>query len=338
MVRGCRNDNTPKTADEPHERGFAIVVVLAMLSLLALVAIILQKTITVDISLTANLVGQAHSEALADGLTRLGARHLMVNAPANNRSGTFRLDGVPLTCRTGAGFASISFTNTDGLINLNLASQKLLERVVTGAGLEPSEAARLAQDIVDFRTPSDLSLAGGSKLVAYQQAGLSQGPKTNLFQSVGELEQVIGITPALLVRLRPLFTVASRSGTVNPSLVSWPVAAALAGAVGAPSDAQTLDVLKTRLVLPPEFTAFSRSGRGPVFTTSNTYLVRVIASHGTAARFVREAIFDLTASQSGDATLKEWTERDRDLYAIDPQPTDETPPCIGGLLWLDPAT
>ena len=327
-----RGDVNTARAVRSREGGFALVIVLGVLSLLALVAIVLQKTVVADISATSHLKDRARAEALADGLTRLAVRHLSINRPADGRSGPLRLDGVPTICRSGTALAAIAFLNVDGMINLNRASQALLERVLRGVGLAPADATRMAQDIIDFRTQGDLSLSGGSKLSAYQLAGLSHGPKNGLFQSVGELGQVIGMTPQLLERLRQLFTVHSRFAVVNPNFVSMPVAMALLGGEAAPQD---LDVLHSRLNLPSELTYIPRT-RGTGTTSSNTYLVRVVIREG-AAGFTREAVAELKATLSSDATFMDWSERDSSLYDIDPTAGDDAPACISGVLWLDPA-
>ena len=313
------------------EDGFAILAVIVVLSLFAVVAVLLQKSVTTDIRLASHLVQRTKAEALADGITRLAIHHLVVNPPSGGRSGALRLDGVPATCRTGTGFASITFISTDGQINLNLASQALLERVFNGIRLAQAESTGLAQNIIDFRTVGDQSISGGSKLEAYRQAGLRLGPKNGHFQSVGELDQVIGITGPLLEQLRPLMTVHSRFSIVNPNIMSWPVALALAGP--SISASQDLDILRTRLILSSEFTNVVKT-RSTGSTISNTYLVRVTVDQGGTARFTRSAVVDLTNSQSG-AAIKEWTELNHNRYAIDPPPAEDTPPCIGGLLSLN---
>ena len=114
------------------DEGFAIVVVMAVLSLIALVAIMLQKSVAVDIAYTSYLARHTRAEAFADGITRLVVRHLVVNPAAEKRSGPFRLDGAPLTCRAGTSVVSITIINTDGQINLNLSPQSLLERLLGG--------------------------------------------------------------------------------------------------------------------------------------------------------------------------------------------------------------
>ena len=314
------------------DEGFAIVVVMAILSLIALVAIVLQKSVAVDIAYTSYLTQHTKAEALADGLTRLALHHLTINRPADGRSGLFHLDGIPLTCRSGSSAVSISFINTDGQININRASQPILERIFGGIGLGGTQAAQLAQDIIDFRSPGDTSISGGRKREIYQQAGLSHGPKNGPLETVGELEQVIGMTPALLERLRPLLTVHSRFGAINPSVVSLPVAVALSGG----SDQQSLDILQGRLNLPIEFTYIPKT-RGTGSTASNTFVVRVAVSQGGIARFTRSAVIELTSANRNGAAIKEWTELDPGRYGIDPPAADDTPPCIGGVLWLEPA-
>lgn len=314
------------------EDGFAILAVIIVLSLLAVVALLLQKSVTTDIRLASHLVQRTKAEALADGITRLAIRNLVVNPPSSGRSGAFRLDGVPATCRTGTSLASITFISTDGQINLNLASQALLERVFNGIRLAQVESTRLAQNIIDFRTVGDQSISGGSKLEAYRQAGLLLGPKNGHFQSVGELDQVIGITGPLLEQLRPLMTVHSRFSIVNPNIMSWPVALALAGPSITAS--QDLDILRTRLILSSEFTNVVKT-RSTGSTISNTYLVRVTVDQGGAARFTREAVIQLTGNEPG-MIIVQWAELDRRLHEIDPPATESTPSCAGGLLSLDP--
>jgi general secretion pathway protein K len=317
-----------RTSDE----GFAIVIVLAVLALLALVAIVLQKSVAADVRAAATFAQRTRAEALADGLTRLTIRHLAVNTPAGNRSGLIVLDGEPTGCRTGAGPASIAVINVDGLINLNLSSEGLLTRVLTGIGLGDGEAAGLAKNIIDFRSAGDDSLSGGDKRALYEQAGLRHGPKNGPFESVGELDQVPGITPALLEKIRPLVTAHSRFGAINTGVMSLPVAMALSGG----QTTLPLDILRTQIQLPIEFTYVPRS-RNTGSTSSNTYLVRVTVGQSGAARFTRSAIVELKPSTVSGAAIKEWTEwPSHPAHASGPEPAD-LPTCIGGVLSLDPA-
>ncbi len=318
--------------------GFVLVAVLAALAVLAMVAVLLTKTVSIDTKITAYVAEQAKDEALANGLTRLAIQHLAVNAPAANKSGPFRLDGIPLFCRISGAVASIALYDADGLVNVNLASPALLEMLLGGVGSAPGTATDMAQAIVDFRSAGEASQGGGSKSAAYQLAGLPHGPKNGRMLAVGELEQVLGMTPALMAALRPLVTVHSRFGIINPKVASLPVLRALAGdalPASALPDPQALDTLRSKLTLPASMTSIARTRSSPT-TNSNTYVVRVTIYQGRKAKFLRQATVDATKGTNLLAGLIEWTAIDADLYGVTMPDVSEPPACIGGLLWLTP--
>lgn len=311
------------------EDGFALMMVLGVVALLMLVAILLQRSVIAEVRSAALLAGRERIEALGDGLARLALRHLVVASPSGGLSGAIRLDGTPRTCRIGQAVASISVVSTDGLVNLNLASPALMERVFSGIGLAPAEATRLAQDVVDFRSPGDESVSGGSKSARYFSAGLRHGPKTAPFATVAELDQVIGMSPDLLERLRPLVTVHSRFGAVSPSAMSRALAIALGADPAAGIGAAALPVL------PAEFTYVPRT-RSTGLLTSNTYAVRVAVRAG-GRRFTRSLVAELRPTVAIGMAVLDWGELDPDRHGVDPPATDDTPACIGGLLQMDPS-
>ena len=312
-----------------------LIPVLAALFLLGMVAILLSRSVALDIRVTSLAMRRAVVEELADGLMRLSIRHLAVNAPVSGKSGPFRIDGIAMTCRTERGLASIAFTDADGLINLNRASIPLLELVFTGAGLSRDEAKQLAENVADFRTPGDSTLSGGSKANAYQLAGLRHTAKSGPFDSVAELDQVVGMSTALLQRVRPLMTVHSRFGTINPGVASLPVLEVLAG-LGESSGVQTaeaVDDLRSKVVVPPDFTyvPITRSVRQ---TKSDTYVIRVIVDEADA-RAGRQAV--VVRDPGGqDGQVKEWSTVDAHTLATYRHAATDAPPCLNGLLWLQP--
>jgi len=72
-----------------------------------------------------------------------------------------------------------------------------------------AEAKRLAARILDWRDADDLPSADGAETAAYLAAGLKRRPRNGPFEHVAELGQVIGVSPALVRRLRSEFTVYS---------------------------------------------------------------------------------------------------------------------------------
>jgi len=319
------------------QQGFVLVAVLAALALLAVVAITLTRTVSLDTKVVAYIARQARAESLADGVARLTFRHLVVNPPAGGKSGLLRIDGIPINCQINGSLVRLTVIDTLGQVNLNLASPEMLERLFAGVGAPADERVRLAQAVIDFRSLGDTATDGGSKLAAYQLAGLPHGPKYNAFESVGELDQVLGMTPALLKRLRPLVTVQSRFAIVNPAVASLPVLMALSEDPRPPPidpTPQALDALRAALQLPPSFTYVAKTRSTPP-VASTAYLVRAAVRHAAHGQFVRQAVVDVSARGPAGFTIREWSEGDPDEGFAAGDPAD-APACIGGVLWTSP--
>lgn len=321
----------------PREEGFILIAVLASLILLAMIALLLSRTVALDAKVTAYIARRAEAEAQADGIARLAIRHLVVNGPKAGMSGPIHLDGIPAVCQSGEFRVVLSFIDTSGQININSASEELLQRLFTGVGLPTDAATSLAQDVIDFRSIDDTSVRGGSKLELYQAAGLSHGPKNEPFEIVGELAQLPGMTPALLHRLRPLVTVHSRFSTVNPAVASLPVLMALSGSGEEPPalpDPRALDDLRTRISLPRSLTSVARtrsSSTGP----SLRFAIRVTMLGQYQSVFAREAVIELAPTEPSGAKVLAWEELEPAPAEVPPLQASDAPACIGGVLWIE---
>jgi general secretion pathway protein K len=111
-------------------------------------------------------------------------------------------DGTPLLCGHGDAAVAIAVTDVGGLVDLNAASASLLEWLLRGLGVAPDKAVALAAAIVDFRDEDDVPAVNGAESAAYHAAGLAHGPKNAPFETLTELDQVLGMDLALLNRLR----------------------------------------------------------------------------------------------------------------------------------------
>src|SRR3546814_16905132 len=68
---------------------------------------------------------------------------------------------------------------------------------------------------------------GGAEDPAYASAGLAWGAKDAQFDTVAEVEQVLGMTPAIYARAAPLLTVYSGQARPDPNFASGEVLQAL---------------------------------------------------------------------------------------------------------------
>ena len=89
---------------------------------------------------------------------------------------------------------------------------------------EPAESAtRIAGAIVDWRDEDSLvQVAGKSQDPNYAAAGLAWGAKDAPFETVTELEQVLGMRPALYRALAPYLTVHGALAMPNATFADPP--------------------------------------------------------------------------------------------------------------------
>ncbi len=156
-------------------------------------------------SLQGNGVGRGlvAAEAARAGV-ELAAARMLEGDPArrwaaDGRGYRIEFDGIPV---------EVSVRDETARIDLNQADLELLTRLFVVLG-EPRQAAtRVAAAIVDWRDPDSLlQPAGGAEDDRYRAAGLAWGAKDAPFETVAEVEQVLGMRPALYAAAAPHLTV-----------------------------------------------------------------------------------------------------------------------------------
>lgn len=184
-------------------RGLALVSVLWIVALLAVLAVGILHTGRTDTQLARNLVEAAQAEALADGAIEVALAEL--TSPPS--AGGWRRDGATYGWRVNGGEVRVRVTEEAGKIDLNAAPAELLTALLQAAGMERGEAGRLAAAIVDFRDEDQLPGPGGAEDPDYRRAGAPRGARDAPFFVVDELQQVLGMSPALYRRIAPALTV-----------------------------------------------------------------------------------------------------------------------------------
>lgn len=215
-----------------RERGFALLIVLWTVGFLALLGTQIVAAGRLNTQLADNLKQDAVLEAAADG----AIPHVVFLLLAA-RNPDFQADGLVRQVRVGQTTVLVRVENESDRINLNTASGALLTALIEEVGESPALATRVGAAILDWRTSGANPRAGGAKGPAYQAAGRAYGPPGTAFQSVGEVADVLGMTPELFTRLAPHLTVLTDS---DPDLSTRDlvVARALADAAGV-ADAAT---------------------------------------------------------------------------------------------------
>ena len=200
------------------QRGMVLVIVLWIITLLAVMAGSFAYSMRIETQMAASAAERARARALAEaGIAYALAWQLDLEAQKQ-----WPPNGDTHLWEFGEGRVRIAVTNASGLVNLNNAGPDLLKGLLKGAGLEESDAERVAEAIQDWRDPDSDRMPHGAERPEYQTAGRS-GPKNTLFESVEELGQVLGVTPELYARLAGVVTPFSYESAVNPELAPAPV-------------------------------------------------------------------------------------------------------------------
>lgn len=109
----------------------------------------------------------------------------------------------------------ISIIDETGKIDLNLASDELLVGLFASLGMSDDDALMLTERVIDWRDNDNLKGFNGAEDEDYEAEGYPYGAKDALFDTVPELQQVMGIDYEMYKRLEPAITVYSGSRTIN---------------------------------------------------------------------------------------------------------------------------
>jgi general secretion pathway protein K len=133
----------------------------------------------------------------------------------------WRIDGVPYPFSFDGVNMTVSVQDEDGKFDLNDADDDTLSPLFVSVGVDSNTATVLADRIVEWRTEKtsdDAHTLHGGTDADYAAAGLAWRPRHGDFQTVAELQLVLGMTPAIYQRVRPALTVYSRNDSPDEDL------------------------------------------------------------------------------------------------------------------------
>ena len=227
--------------------GFALIIVLWTLVLIAFVVAQLTSTGRTEIRIAGNLVADAVAEAADDGAIFAALFNLADPNPAQR----WPLDGTVHELTIGNSRVMVRLEDEAGRINPNSASPALLEALLRVTGSDPENARRLAGAIGEWVGSAPVARPQNSVIADYSAAGLDYGPPSAPIETIDELGGVIGMTPAVLAAIRPHLTLYGPPEP-NPASADPVVAAALAEALPTsqipnPANQPSLDLLTVRI-------------------------------------------------------------------------------------------
>ena len=284
--------NDGRSRHPARNRGLALISVLWVVVLLSVIAVGVLHTGRTDVQLTGNLIEASRAELLANGAIEVA----LVGLSTPVSGGGWRADGTNYGWRSAGGDVRVRVTEEAGKIDLNEAPVSLLAALFQAAGVDATDARKLAARIQDFRDADSLpSPGGGAEDPDYRLAGASTGAKDAPFSTIEELQQVLGMSPELYRRVADAVTVYSGQATPNGATAPALVREALLledpdltpDLLPQAEQAPAFD-LPVRSAQPTELTpAVATDDRG---LYDERFLIRSEARLDGGARFVREAV------------------------------------------------
>jgi general secretion pathway protein K len=280
------------------------VLVLWATTLLTVIAASFAFSMRTDTLLAQNLAASARAQALADaGVQR--ALYEMFKPIADLQR--WKGDGVPHQWEFGGGKLSIMVLDVSGKIDLNSASDDLLKGMLKSVGLTDEESNILLDAIVDWRDGDDLPRPKGAEVAEYKAAGLKYRPSNAPFETVNELQRVLGMTPDLYANLADALTVDSHQAGINAAIAPRKVLLALPGATVALVDAYLIarqEALVKNLPPPP----FAPAAAAVAGDDGSVYSVRAEAALPDGTVFIREAVVKIDQGAVRKFVFFSWKE------------------------------
>lgn len=207
-----------------RERGIALLLVMWLTMLLAAVVGTFALTAQME-----KLQGRTLSRGIvAEQAARAGVEYALTRLTEADPRRRWLPDGRRYDWAFGDTRVRIEVVDESGKVDLNAASVDMLARLFTVVGVDQATAGDIAAAIADWRDADDLTQPqGGAEDPAYASAGLPWGAKDAQFDTVAEVEQVLGMTPQIYAKVAPLLTVYSGQARPDPNFASAEVLQAL---------------------------------------------------------------------------------------------------------------
>ena len=206
-------------------RGVALLLVLWMLVLLTGVVSVFALTARTE-ALQGSYLDRSTSARYA---AEAGIEVAVLRVQSTDEGLRWLPDGRPYDFGFEKAALRLKVVDESGKIDLNVAGPELISGLMTALNVDSARAQAVTGAILDWRDPDNLlSPQGGAEDSDYEAAGRPYGAKDRPFDTVPELQQVLGMDAALYRQLAPYLTVYSGLAQPNAQFAPEPVLRAMA--------------------------------------------------------------------------------------------------------------
>jgi general secretion pathway protein K len=294
-----RTERTARVSMEA-ERGWALVSVLWIVSILAMLAAATQALVS-----TSYRGERQHLEsAQADALFEAGVTRAVLGLVDIDAASRWRVDGIPKWFAFDGRTVRIAVQDELGRIDLNATDGSVLHTLFRSAGLDEDQTETIVDRILDWRSPTDLKRLHGATSADYAAAEYPYRPRHGPFQTVDELKLVMGMTPSLFARVEPALTVYTKRPMFDPNVAPREALLALPGY----DESRVEDILAARMQTLPSSEGPSNSTGtiNPAIGLGGRTFTIAMETRLRHKRFTRTAVVELTGDNNRPYFVLAW--------------------------------
>lgn len=177
-----------------------------MLTLLSIMAGSFALSMRRETAIIIGLKTNAQASAIAEAGIAL-AEMMMLNSDPEQR---WQTDGRIYELSFAGARLRLRLLSEAGKIAINTADEAQLHQLLRHTGIDETKQQQLVDAILDWRDPDDVVRGSGAETAEYLAAGLRYAPANRPFQSIADLQRVLGIDETVFNWLEPLITVYSQ--------------------------------------------------------------------------------------------------------------------------------
>ncbi|WP_428355572.1 general secretion pathway protein GspK [Methyloprofundus sp.] len=194
-------------------KGFALIVVLWVVTLLTIMASSFALTIQREATITGGLKEKAQAAALAEAGINFAILMLLNNDAEQRWKANSSLYEIEFSGKR----IRILIADESGKVSMNKASKEQLKQLFDSLAVEDELADNLSDAILDWRDKNDLQRLNGAEKQDYEDADLKYSPRDGLFKSVEEVQMVMGMTAEIYSQIEGKISVYTQSKNINPA-------------------------------------------------------------------------------------------------------------------------
>ena len=288
-----------------RQNGVALVLVLWVITLLSVIAGNFAFSMRGEAKIARNLISTAQAQALADAGVQKAWFELSKPPTDLQR---WQANGVAHPFTMGDAVLTVTLQDETGKIDLNTASDPLLHGLFKSVGLSEEASVALVDAVVDWRDADKLKRLHGAEDDDYRAAGKSYIPTNSPFETIDELQRVLGMSTDLYRKLAPALTVYSKQAGVNTAVAPRAVLLAIPG-VNLAMVEQYLAQRQSLLTADQKALPFAGAGSfGFGSTGLSSYTARCEVKMPDGTVFVRRAVARLAQDPKRPMTVLAWGE------------------------------